>query len=260
MAETAMTTSYRTNRPYLGKTRERAKAPEMEQLCGFCVGTDYYALDIMRIQEIINPLPIRPVPKCPSFVEGVIELRGATVPVIDMRKRFDLPPLTTEELGDPAVRRARKYLIVPIGAATAPNQNAAPSKKPKARPCVGLIIDRVLEVLRVRVEDLDDLPPYSRTAQSQFFRKVFHYLETEKDDEEETDTSESADVNELADAGEDAPEAARPAARKSAWERGPEKKRKRILMVLDFDAFLSSTELTSLAGLNSTQAAKGASL
>lgn len=253
-----MTGTYRSNRPYVGKSRERAKAPEMEQLCGFCVGSDYYALDIMRIQEIINPLPIRPVPKCPPFVEGVIELRGATVPVIDMRKRFDLPPLTAEELADPMVRRARKYLIVPIGPggpagpgtpSSAPTASAVSARRPKARPCVGLIIDRVLEVLRVRVEDLDDLPPYSRTAQSQYFRKVFHYLDKEREEQEDTSGAETSEATQTESDG-----------RRRAWERGPQKTRKRILMVLDFDAFLSSTELTSLANLQLSQAAKGASL
>ena len=45
----------------------------------------------MRIKEIINPVPVTRVPKAPPFIEGVIELRGAILPVVDLRKRFDLP-------------------------------------------------------------------------------------------------------------------------------------------------------------------------
>ena len=102
------------NRPYIGKDREREKSlNEVVQLCGFRIGDEEYALDIMRIKEIINPLPITRVPKAAKFIEGVVELRGSILPVVDMRKRFEVTPLTTEEQADYAIRRARKYLIVP---------------------------------------------------------------------------------------------------------------------------------------------------
>src|SRR6056300_316897 len=61
------------------------------QLACFKVGPELYALDIMRIKEIIRPQKLTPVPKAPSFIEGVINLRGSVIPVADMRKRFDQP-------------------------------------------------------------------------------------------------------------------------------------------------------------------------
>src|SRR4051794_6029966 len=80
------------------------KAAELLQLVAFSVGEGEYALDIMRIKEIINPVKITPVPKAPPFIEGVIELRGTILPVVDLRKRFDLA-------AGPATR-ATKFLVV----------------------------------------------------------------------------------------------------------------------------------------------------
>jgi len=72
-----------------GKTAARV---ELTQLVAFGVGDGDYAVDIMRIKEIINPVAVTPMPKAPPFIEGVIELRGAILPIVDVRKRFDMTP------------------------------------------------------------------------------------------------------------------------------------------------------------------------
>lgn len=61
------------------------------QLACFRIGSELYALDIMRIKEIIRPQKLTPIPKAPAFIEGVINLRGVVIPVADLRKRFDQP-------------------------------------------------------------------------------------------------------------------------------------------------------------------------
>ena len=62
------------------------------QLLTFLVDNDEYALDIMRVREIANPLPVRPIPGAPLGLAGVINLRQSEVlPVIDLRARFGLP-------------------------------------------------------------------------------------------------------------------------------------------------------------------------
>ena len=62
------------------------------RLATFAVGDDLYAIDIMRIKEIVRPLPVTAVPKAPAGMVGVIDLRGAVLPLFDLRLRFDLPP------------------------------------------------------------------------------------------------------------------------------------------------------------------------
>lgn len=138
----------------LGDPRARA-APRIElaQLVAFGVGTGEYALDIMRIKEIINPVTVTPIPKAPAFIEGVIELRGAILPVVDVRKRFDLPP-------SPPVR-AMKYLIVGIDVG-------------ETRMIVGLVVDRVSEPLRVPRSEIKGAPQMT-TAERAYFNGVVHH-------------------------------------------------------------------------------------
>ena len=61
------------------------------QLVTFKIGEEEFGVDILKVQEIIRLMPITKVPNAPAFVEGVINLRGKVIPVIDMRRRFGLP-------------------------------------------------------------------------------------------------------------------------------------------------------------------------
>jgi len=64
-----------------------------EQLVIFRLNNEAYGINVAQVQSII-PLPdIVTIPGAPSFIEGVINLRGAVVPVVDLRTRFGLPPL-----------------------------------------------------------------------------------------------------------------------------------------------------------------------
>ena len=140
-----------------GGANERAKARdrvELAQLVAFGVADGDYAVDIMRIKEIINPVPVVPMPKAPPFIEGVIELRGAILPIIDVRKRFDLPPV-------PATR-ATKYLIVSIDLG-------------EQRVIVGLVVDRVSEPLRVARTEIKPAPRLSVSERAYFTGVVAHH-------------------------------------------------------------------------------------
>lgn len=97
------------------------------RLATFAVGSDLYAVDIMRIKEIVRPVPVTPVPKAPSGMVGVIDLRGQVLPVFDLRLRFDLPPRAEEELVHV------RHLIVSIDGRV-----------------LGLVVDRVHDVVNVR--------------------------------------------------------------------------------------------------------------
>lgn len=60
------------------------------QLVIFCLGEEEYGIDINQVREIIRPKEVTPVPKAPAFIDGVINLRGRVIPVLDLRKRFEL--------------------------------------------------------------------------------------------------------------------------------------------------------------------------
>lgn len=74
-------------------TKERIDLSEKEhliQLVGFIIGNEMFGVDILMVQEIIRSAPITAVPNSPDFVEGVINLRGNIIPVIELRKRLNL--------------------------------------------------------------------------------------------------------------------------------------------------------------------------
>lgn len=68
-----------------GGTKEKAM-----QLVGFNIGSELFGVNILSVQEIIRTTPITPIPDSPDFIEGVINLRGNIIPVIDLRKRLNL--------------------------------------------------------------------------------------------------------------------------------------------------------------------------
>lgn len=123
---------------------------EIVQLATFVVGGHAYALDIMRVKEIINPLPITPVPRAPAFIDGVVELRGVILAVVDLRKRFDLPATPPT--------RATKYIVVSLEGRM-----------------VALIVDRVSDFARVARAEIKAPPPMVENEAARYFAGVCHH-------------------------------------------------------------------------------------
>ena len=117
------------------------------QLCTFRIGGEDYAVDIMRVQEIVSPLPVTPVPRAPAFVDGVVRLRGEVVPVVDVRKRFGLPPV--------AHGRKTRLLVVHV-----------------AGRRLGLVVDEVCEVLRLPRSEIRPAPSLVDQGGPRFFLGV----------------------------------------------------------------------------------------
>lgn len=113
---------------------EEEKAIEQTQLVLFQVGHEVFALEIERIQEIIRVPAMTRVPGAPAFVRGVCNLRGRIVPVIDMRARLGIETRPID--------RSTRIIVV----------------EPSASRRVGLLIDRVCEVARIAVPDIEPPP------------------------------------------------------------------------------------------------------
>src|SRR5690625_4246985 len=56
----------------------------------FLLSREEYAIDILKVQEIIGLIPITPVPNAPEYIRGVLNLRGKIIPVMDLRARFGM--------------------------------------------------------------------------------------------------------------------------------------------------------------------------
>lgn len=67
---------------------------EITQFLTFAVADEEYALEILRVREILAYAPLTRVPRAPHFIAGVMNLRGSVVPVVDLRAKLSLPPTT----------------------------------------------------------------------------------------------------------------------------------------------------------------------
>ena len=76
--------------PYRNQEASPDKKERLMQLVGFVIGEELIGVDILTVQEIIREASITPIPNAPDFIEGVINLRGNIIPVIDLRKRLNL--------------------------------------------------------------------------------------------------------------------------------------------------------------------------
>ncbi len=127
----------------------REKNAELVQLTAFRVGDEEYVVDIMRVREIIRPLPVTKVRRGPRFVEGVINLRGEVIPIVDLRRRFELPCDEGTE---------RKIVILSVEGRV-----------------VGLVVDAVTEVVRAAKDTIRPAPGLFEAHQAPYFLGVCHH-------------------------------------------------------------------------------------
>jgi len=110
------------------------KSKEIRLAC-FTLESQNYAVDILKIRQIIRPTKIRPLPQAPEFLEGVISLRGAVIPIMDLRKRF---AMKINEAVEPRV------IIVSV-----------------ERQVVGVVVDEVSEVISINQDQIQPPPKLS---------------------------------------------------------------------------------------------------
>lgn len=122
---------------------EQTLSGDERQLVVFQLGAEFYGVDIARVHEIIRLQTITRVPRAPAFVEGVINLRGKVIPVVDLRRRFGLE--SSEHT------RASRIVVVEIG------DNV-----------VGVIVDGVSEVLRVTGASIEPPSPVVAGIESEY--------------------------------------------------------------------------------------------
>ncbi len=117
------------------------------QLVIFELGSENYGVDIAAVEGIIKMQEITRLPHAPSFVEGITNLRGAVVPVVDLRKRFGL---TAQE-----ATRDTRIVVANIGSTK-----------------VGLVVDAVTQVIRVAEDKIEPPPQMSVTINSAFIKNI----------------------------------------------------------------------------------------
>ena len=118
-----------------------------DQLVIFQLSEQTYGIDIASVYEIIRMETITRVPRTPDFVEGVINLRGRIIPVIDLSKRFNLACSDRTN--------SSRIIIVDVGGNT-----------------IGMIVDAVSEVLRVPLDSIEPPPPMVHGIDAAYLRGI----------------------------------------------------------------------------------------
>lgn len=122
----------------LGETMSTLTDREGKYLT-FTLASEEYGIGILKIKEIIGMMPITSVPQTPSFVKGVVNLRGKVIPVVDLRLKFGMPAIDyTERTCIIVVEISGQFSAVKIG----------------------IVVDAVSEVLNIKAEDIDNTPAF----------------------------------------------------------------------------------------------------
>lgn len=133
-----------TTEPIL--TDQNASGNEL-QLVTFDVANEEFAVDILAVHEINRMIELTRVPQSPPSVEGVINLRGKIIPVVDLRKRFELEVTASTDQS--------RIIVVEVG--------------PRV---LGFVVDRVHEVLRIPDSIVEPAPSMTSSVDTDFIDGV----------------------------------------------------------------------------------------
>ncbi|MCE5341953.1 MAG: chemotaxis protein CheW [Planctomycetaceae bacterium] len=113
----------------------------------FALGSEEYGLEILKVREIIGYMDITAVPQTPSYVKGVINLRGQVIPVVDLRAKFGME---TAKVTDETC-----IIVVEI-------------HQEGHKFSTGIVVDHVQEVLDIDGENIEEAPQFGSSVNTDF--------------------------------------------------------------------------------------------
>lgn len=119
------------------------------QYLTFRLDDQTYGVDILRIQEIRGWTPVTKVPKTPAYIEGVLNLRGSIVPIMDLRHRFTL---SKQENSNTTV-----VIVVSV-------------KGNNSDSILGMVVDAVSDVVDIKQEDIKATPDFGKEVKLDFIK------------------------------------------------------------------------------------------
>lgn len=129
------------------RQEEQASSAREGKYLTFTLAGEDYGIGILTTKEIIGMIPITPVPRTPTFVKGVINLRGKVIPVLDLRLRFGV------EARDYTDRTC--IVVVEIEGSA-------------GRIMMGVVVDSVSEVLNIKGEEIEDTPSFGSKMDAEY--------------------------------------------------------------------------------------------
>lgn len=129
-----------------------ATAEEKSSIAGkyltFRLGRESYGISVLRIREIIRNVEVTPVPQMPHYVKGVINLRGKIIPIVDLRRKFDLSNIKDTD----------QTCIVVVQVRQSDGSTAL----------MGLLVDAVEEVVNFGSGDIEDTPNFGGSLDTEY--------------------------------------------------------------------------------------------
>lgn len=141
-----MTNAENSNRSGLAEVAKKNEG-ELKRWVTFRLGQELYGVNVMQVREVLRYTDIAPVPGAPSYVLGIINLRGNVVTVMDTRMRFGLP---SAEVTD-----STRIMIIESD-----------------NHVVGILVDSVAEVVDLNTNDIDDTPNVGTEDSAKFISGV----------------------------------------------------------------------------------------
>jgi purine-binding chemotaxis protein CheW len=120
---------------------------DQQQYLTFMLGAEVFAINILSIKEIIEYGNLTIVPKMPTFIRGVINLRGSVVPVIDLAARFDRP--------EAEISRRTCIVIIEV-------------QHEDVQQVIGVLVDAVNEVLEISADQIEPVPSFGTKIRTDF--------------------------------------------------------------------------------------------
>ncbi len=118
-------------------------ATDGRQYLTFALGAEEYGVEILKVQEIKGYSAITPIPNTPSYVKGVMNLRGSIIPIVDLRAKLSM--------AEAAYNQFTVIIVVRVGAKT-----------------VGVVVDAVSDVLNIPLKDIQPTPDFGSQVDARF--------------------------------------------------------------------------------------------
>ncbi len=131
----------------MNENHKQKENEELIQLVSFILGSEEFGVEILSVQEIIRLVSITKIPNCPASIEGVINLRGRVIPIIDLRVRLGIENITQNN--------STRIVVVEL-----------------KNLIVGFIVDEVSEVLRIPTSIIEPPPKIVAGIDSEYVTSV----------------------------------------------------------------------------------------
>ncbi|MDO9106490.1 MAG: chemotaxis protein CheW [Methylovulum sp.] len=135
-------------------TDTQANNNQIEQFLTFELAGEAYGVDILKVQEIRGWEAVRIIPNTPSFIKGVLNLRGSVVPIVDLRERFSLEHS----------EYSQKTVVIVLCV-----------KHRNSTFVMGIVADAVSDVLDIRLEDIKKAPNFGTKIDTRYMRGMHVY-------------------------------------------------------------------------------------